>query len=386
MGPTSHLILLGASVRAAAFSALRAGLRPWCADLFADADLRAISPVVAVPAADYPDGLVELARQGPPGPWMYTGALENRPDIVRKIRSERAALWGNNSAVLQQARSPLVIDSLFACAKITRPDVRLEAASVPTDGSWLVKPLRGAGGSGIQVWKGQVRGQPRLRGVYFQQFVEGEPHAAVFVAVGRRACLLGVTRQLIGESWLHAEPFHYCGSIGCLAPLPAHRQALDRLGNALVEGCGLRGLFGVDYVLKDGIPWPVEINPRYTASVEVLEHSLGTPALALHHQAFAPDRAGPIPTIPPSARPPIGKAILFARALLDFPAEGPWIATFRKPPDPWELPAFADIPVAGQHIEAGQPILTFFARGDTALACRDTLRQVAADLDLWLYG
>ena len=33
----STLILAGAITRAAAFSAIRAGLRPWCVDLFADA-------------------------------------------------------------------------------------------------------------------------------------------------------------------------------------------------------------------------------------------------------------------------------------------------------------------------------------------------------------
>ena len=43
-----HLLLFGASVRAAAFSALRAGLRPWCADLFGDADLQARCPALAL--------------------------------------------------------------------------------------------------------------------------------------------------------------------------------------------------------------------------------------------------------------------------------------------------------------------------------------------------
>ncbi len=38
MASPQHLLIFGASARAAAFSALRAGLQPWCADLFADAD------------------------------------------------------------------------------------------------------------------------------------------------------------------------------------------------------------------------------------------------------------------------------------------------------------------------------------------------------------
>ena len=36
MDESNRLLLFGASTRAAAFSALRAGLKPWCVDLFAD--------------------------------------------------------------------------------------------------------------------------------------------------------------------------------------------------------------------------------------------------------------------------------------------------------------------------------------------------------------
>jgi hypothetical protein len=40
------------------------------------------------------------------------------------------------------------------------------------------------------------------------------------------------------------------------------------------------------------------------------------------------------------------------------------------------MPAFADIPEAGQVIEAGRPVLTFFSRGG-----EDQLRRIAVDLD-----
>ena len=43
---------------------------------------------------------------------------------------------------------------------------------------------------------------------------------------------------------------------------------------------GLAGWFGVDFILRDGIPWPVEINPRYTASVEIHELASGRSLLA----------------------------------------------------------------------------------------------------------
>ena len=55
-----NLVILGASTRAAAFSALRANLRPWCIDLFGDMDLRGRCPVQTIAPEDYPGGLVRL--------------------------------------------------------------------------------------------------------------------------------------------------------------------------------------------------------------------------------------------------------------------------------------------------------------------------------------
>ena len=60
-----NLILFGASTRAAAFSALRAGLRPWCADLFADADLQAHCPAMRLPVR-LPRRLPRLDRRRSP--------------------------------------------------------------------------------------------------------------------------------------------------------------------------------------------------------------------------------------------------------------------------------------------------------------------------------
>src|SRR5437867_1794578 len=108
-----HLLILGASVRAVAFSALRAGLRPWCVDVFADLDLRARCPAVAVAASRYPNGLVTQAREAPPGPWMYTGGLENRPRLIRRMCRERG-LWGNDDVALAKVRDPFAMQYALA--------------------------------------------------------------------------------------------------------------------------------------------------------------------------------------------------------------------------------------------------------------------------------
>ena len=62
MKTPQNLLILGASTRAAAFSALRAGLAPRCADFFADRDLAATCPVERVDSQEGAEGLERAAR------------------------------------------------------------------------------------------------------------------------------------------------------------------------------------------------------------------------------------------------------------------------------------------------------------------------------------
>jgi predicted ATP-grasp superfamily ATP-dependent carboligase len=373
---SNSVLILGASTRAAAFSALRAGLQPHCADLFADVDLQTRCPVTRIPPSEYPTSFRDFLRSQADAPWIYTGGLENRPRLVDELARMRP-LWGNDAATLRRARSPVFVAKVLREAGLPSPAVRSIDEGPPRSGRWLVKPRDGVGGGGIH-FLGDVPPRP-IRRAFWQEYIEGEACAAVYVAAEGRATLLGVTRQLVGEPWLHAAPFHYCGSIA-RTPAPRLRDALERLGNVLAAGCGLRGIFGIDFILQGETPWPVEINPRYTASVEVVEHAQGIAALALHRQAFDPSI-----TVAGACRqeclPHVGKAILFASTSVRFPREGPWLASLLPQPSPQEPPAFADIPAADEVIQAGRPICTLFAVADSEAACHRLLQQKAAGLD-----
>ncbi len=378
------LLIIGASARAAAFSALRAGLRPVCADLFADADLRARCPVRRVDPKDYPHGFLGLPEFDAPGPWMYTGGLENRPELVDALERRRGPLWGNSAAVLRRVRSPHEVSAALRAAGLPCPELWQGDGPPPPDGRWLVKPLAGAGGSGVRVWD---RGAAARQGpaVYWQEFIPGESCSANYLGAGERGGLwyLGLTRQLVGEPWLHAAPFHYCGSVGPLESSPELKRRFAELGAAFQGAFGLRGLFGVDCVLRDGIPYAVEINPRYTASVEVLEYATGQSALATHRHTFEPGA----PRVPGrAAAAVVGKAILFARAALRFPEDGPWRVTLESPGGAEDMPTFADIPDPGTPIAAGRPVLTMLCHAATEAACVAELRRRASDLDRTLFG
>jgi predicted ATP-grasp superfamily ATP-dependent carboligase len=373
----SPLLILGASIRAAAASAVRAGLQPSGADLFCDTDL----PKGAFQRVDdYPDGFLEIAKDGPAGPWMYTGALENRSELVARI-SEQRSLWGNPPDVLDEVRSPQRVCQILRAASLPCPNVS-NGAKTTGEGDWLLKPRNGSAGHGIRRWGNGSTPLPRAH--YLQELIEGEPCAAIYVGGDRGAEYLGTTRQLVGQEWLHAKNFQYCGSIGLMPLAPQTQNCFASLGIVLADAFRLRGLFGVDCILRDGVPFPVEVNPRYTASVEVLELARGISALDLHRRAFVSMAEIPRPnrTVPTQL---VGKAILFARAALRFPAQGPWLPP-HAPLDPWAIPPFADIPAVGTVIPRGKPILTFFATARAVEECEERLRQIACNLDRRLFG
>jgi predicted ATP-grasp superfamily ATP-dependent carboligase len=371
------LLVVGASVRAAAWSALRSGgIRPWCVDLFADADLQRVCVAHALPTSAYPRGFLEAARQAPAGPWLYTGALENHPGLIAAISRERP-LWGNPAAVVRRVRSPRLLAKVLRNACLPCPSV---AETLPLDPAkaWLLKPRRSAGGAHIHAW----RGQPIPVSHYCQEWIEGDACSALFA--GQRngsATFLGATRQLVGLPWLNADGFRYCGNVGPLALATTTQACLVRLGDVLASGFSLRGFFGVDFILRDGIPWPVEINPRYTAAVEVLERAAGSSLFSYHSAAFAPEHivasTGKAPALGHDTVH--GKAILFARTPVRFPAAGPWQEGISRT-EP-ESPDYADIPHPSSRIDKGQPILTIFACAATESACLDSLREKAQALD-----
>jgi uncharacterized protein len=380
------LVILGASARAAAFSACRAGFAPWTADLFADADLAALCPARRV--TTYPAGLESAAREAPPGPWLYTGALENHPDLVDRIAAVRP-LWGNSGEVLRRVRDPWQVREALAAEGVSCPEVASNRHSLAR-GKWMRKPRRSAGGARIEVITVDAEAPPpevhreapparrRDHAFYHQQFIQGESLSAVFIAAAGRAQLLGVTRQLTGAAWAGARGFQYSGSIGPRPLSEEQQRQWARIGSCLARRFALTGLFGVDAVENEAGVFPVEVNPRYTASVEVLERSLSFHALTFHAAAC---RDGRLPESPAQAQPTLrvcGKAVLYA------PRDGAAPESFRRFLDrvhsgpAW--PSAADLPRPGELLRAGHPVITVFAEGTDEHDVEQRLRQTTAEI------
>ncbi len=215
---------------------------------------------------------------------------------------------------------------------------------------------------------------------YFQAFLPGPTFSGIFLGRDKKAALLGVTRQLVGETWLSAQPFQYCGNVGPLFLDGATEQQFYHLGNVLVQEFGLNGLFGVDCLLHEGKVVPLEVNPRYPASSEVIEYTTGFSLLSCHARIFQ-EMEPLLPESVPRQKSVIGKAILYAPIDFRFPEEGPWLSSLSSSWNPWSLPEFADIPQGGSSMQRRQPVFTVFASAPSEGECLEQLKRTAFFLD-----
>lgn len=396
----ADLLIIGASSRAAAHSALRGGLRPMCVDLFGDTDLRSVADVLVID--DYPQGLPKTIERLPPCPWMYTGGLENHPRIVGQL-AQWGPLLGNGPDILTRVRDPWWLEVTLRMRSLPAPGVWPAGTShPPQDGRWLRKPLRGAGGRGISVWDAKT--PPADEPVYYQHRTEGEAYSAQFVATMHSSKapsvkLLGITRQWVGLSEACAPPFAWCGA---LTPVSLPNNALETMqsvGARLAMEAGLCGLFGCDFVVDGETPWLTEVNPRYTAAMELLDFQTQSSLVASHVEACGDRgwcaRTGkgatgnsrlarewrPLTSNPEASGEHAACGIVRAKLVL-FADRHVIIgdtAGFCADSDVFTFPTTADVPLTEQSIAPGQPICTLFAEEATEAACLARLRERVRD-------
>lgn len=364
-GVKHDVILIGASVRAMAGSVSRAGLRPLCVDLFGDADLLTRHPdSLRCSIETYPFGFGEILRELPPLPVIYSGGLENYPELIAEIEKRHRVL-GNSSEVLRRIRDPFQFHGALNGLGVQTPRT---SESLPNEihSHWLRKRRRSSAGRGIRF---ALPSDSSDDDHFFQEFIDGKPCSAIFAAPvkntklfgsGQYAStrLIGMTEQLVGCDWLNAKPFWYCGNIGPIEPsaeVKSQLQCIAKLGETFhLEGC-----FGVDFLLTERGIVPLEINPRFTASMELFER---------FEQGFSifTDSS----EIEASRGKCVGKAIWHT----------PCACRVMRRTRELLNSDFADIPHEGQELGAHEPLVSIFATASNRTSVEDELRRIAEEI------
>ncbi len=361
------VLLCGASVRSLAESAIAAGFRPLCVDFFEDEDLKNLLDAGRgrfVARIDSFHQLPERIRSVRSSiPLLWAGGLENHSAILGEIGRHRPVIGPGIDAV-ELVRNPWMLrnwtgESAIGCPRLARQ------ATADTECHWLRKAVRSSGGLGIGEATTHTSGEHAVmsRDDYLQEYIDGVPMSALMVADADGVRLFGTSLQLIGWPSLGASGFLFCGNLG---PVDAGDKVSSQLleaGSIIVDRSGLRGVFGIDFILRQGRAWLIEVNPRITASHMLYE--LQQPGLitqrhlaAFGWKAVRLQRRQKRSSSTVTAR----SSQVTARLILWSREDIRWSGKFDLPHDAEVL--IADYPQPGTKIPAVSPVCSILIRAD----------------------
>jgi uncharacterized protein len=369
----SHVVIAGVSTRAAAESAARAGFDVVAIDAYGDLDqhpaVRSFSLPLNDGASFTAHAAADAVRDITVDATVYLSPFENHVRAIDVLTSHRA-LWGNPADVLRRVRDPFLLAGVLRRRGFATPITRVDVPADLTDANeWLVKPFRSGGGNGVRLWAPEA---PVPHGCYAQERIAGVPASIVFVAAGGQAVPVGISRQLIGDRAFGASGYRYCGNVLAAADDEVFTEtvvaSLIALAGEVTEQFGLVGLNGIDCVIKDEVPYAIEVNPRWCASMELVERRYGLSMFGAHAAACVD---GVLPAFELArvgrTRAVIGKAIVFARKDAVAPDTRAWLGD----------ETVRDVPKPGERLARGQPICTVFAEGESTEACMEALKRRA---------
>lgn len=373
--PPVDLLIAAATARPMAQSATRAGYNVATALLYPDRDVPNPSAMTHLP--HWPEGLLAWTRRFPPEiPFVYGGALENQSEQLEIIATERPCA-GLHGPLLTSLRDPHILAGWAPRVGVKFPNFITDPRQ-PTKIPILIKSRRSGAGAGVTLFDG-AQLQP---GQYAQQQIPGLSVSAAWLISETAVELIGTSLQWPTRNHPDQErrPFLYGGSLApCPHDLPV---SLTTIGASLAEW-GVRGLCGIDFIASpDGDLYLLEINPRFTASMELWEQFTTRSLVAEHLNCFQP--TPPTHHIPPATPIPPNqfraKWVVYANRPVRW-TDHPQQSLDLNSPAQLRV---ADIPPRGTFFEPGQPICMIYATANSEQSCIDKLDRQERQLLDWL--
>jgi len=210
----------------------------------------------------------------------------------------------NNSETIVKSRDILYLYSCLTKLGIEVPKTN-SCSDLDTKKDHLLFPLilkRIGGSGGLSVFKIDNQSQldfklnslrsteSNLNDWVLQEFIEGIPVSCTIISDGREPEVISVNRQIIGLKFLNPpKDFMYCGNIVPANLLKSDTNLISELSLNLARHLKLKGINGLDYVLKNNQPYLMEINPRIPGSIEASELALNLNLLDLNTRCFEPE-------------------------------------------------------------------------------------------------
>jgi predicted ATP-grasp superfamily ATP-dependent carboligase len=275
---------------------------------------------------------------------VYGAGFENYPEFIEGFEA-RATVVGNDSKTLKGVRDWRNFFSIIEKVGIRHPKTEIvRAGDAPVQEGRILKSQKTGGGHRIHTSSESFDASEE---VLLQEVIRGTPISTCVAGDGRGCRFLGATEQITSKNYLYR---------GNIAPLETTKE-VGEISITIGEMFNLRGVNGIDFILTEGGPYVLEVNPRPTGAMEVLERAYGVNLFDIHVKAcfgnldFKAIKNGKYH----------GKKILYATRDHKFSLE--------------ERPIFIkDVPHDG-YIEKAGPVCTIIGEGATLDGCKEDLTK-----------
>ncbi|RAP45084.1 MAG: hypothetical protein BZ135_06350 [Methanosphaera sp. rholeuAM6] len=133
---------------------------------------------------------------------------------------------------------------------------------------FLVKPLKGTGGIGIESFNNDVYPEETF---LLQEYITGNSVSSSFLSYRNHDIdMVTTSDQVIGSKMLGASEFMYCGNV---TPLVNSNPKLVNISTKISKMFKLLGSNGIDFVINNNKVYVIEVNPRIQGTFDCIERS-----------------------------------------------------------------------------------------------------------------
>jgi predicted ATP-grasp superfamily ATP-dependent carboligase len=373
------LLIIGIDVVTLASSAKRAGYKVYTVDHFGDIDLKNISDdlfsIIEQKRGrscgwfkmDFDEnlllkGAMKISQKYKINSILLSTGLDDSPEILHEL-TKIAPILGNTHESIERVRNKEKLFIELNKLGIPSPETIVvdnisTAISSSRDMGYpvLVKPLKSFGGSDIKKIinsKELIRVLKNFflfnRRAIIQKYIPGIAASISLISCSKGSIILTLNQQVIGQNlYGQEEPFGYCGNI---VPLNLQSKLLlkcKEFSEIISKHYNLIGSNGIDFVISQkGIPYVIEINPRFQGTLECVEKVLRLNIVNSHVEACL---NGILPK-EPQIKGCCVRIILFCpnRSIV---------------PDLRRFSEVRDIQFPGVIVEKGEPLCSIFTKGN----------------------
>jgi predicted ATP-grasp superfamily ATP-dependent carboligase len=240
----------------------------------------------------------------------------------------------------------------------------------------------------------EISGRIEQGDYYLQRAAAGDSIGVTFLSSDRGSLVVGAAKS-IGKCSQTFLPEHtYRGSLYPFMLPTVTKAKLEHFAELVTNAVGIRGLWQADFLSKDGELALLEINPRWSASMELMEAACNFRLIELHLACIYREMNEDAWMRVSQQTEGAGREkqpLLFGKMIAYAPHS--FVVTHEQSDRWWnrvwggafsselEKIRYGDIPEAGTTVDAGAPILTCFAAHTSEEAL---VQKLAAEVETLL--